>query len=150
MDRAELNDVRLLAQFSQVLRTAIDTSVDQVGMHRGQAMLLCQVAKQDGMTQSELAQALSVQGATITNLLKRMEDAGLVVRRRDDEDNRLVRVYITEEGCQREEAITEQFEQLIKQMFAGMCSEEYESFRRTIGQLMTNLESLDLEQDCDA
>lgn len=150
MDRAELNDVRLLAQFSQVLRTAIDASVDQVGMHRGQAMLLCQVAKQDGMTQSELAQALSVQGATITNLLKRMEDAGMVVRRRDDEDNRLVRVYVTDEGRQREEAITEQFEQLIKQMFAGMCGEEYESFRRTIGQLMTNLESIDLEQDCDA
>lgn len=140
MDRAELNDVRLLAQFSQVLRTAIDASVDQVGMHRGQAMLLCQVAKQDGMTQSELAQALSVQGATITNLLKRMEDAGMVVRRRDDEDNRLVRVYVTDEGRQREEAITQQFESLIQKMFAGMCDEDYAAFRRLIGQLMVNLE----------
>lgn len=150
MDRAELNDVRLLAQFSQVLRTAIDASVDQVGMHRGQAMLLCQVAKQDGMTQSELAQALSVQGATITNLLKRMEDTGMVVRRRDDEDNRLVRVYITDDGRQREVAITEQFEQLIQQMFAGLCDEEYTAFRRTIGQLMSNLETFQIDQDCDS
>lgn len=150
MDRAEMNDVRLLAQFSQVLRTAIDASVDQVGMHRGQAMLLCQVAKQDGRTQSELAQALAVQGATITNLLKRMEEAGMVVRRRDDEDNRLVRVYITDDGRQREEAITEQFEQLIKQMFAGLCGEEYETFRRLIGQLMSNLETFQVDQDCDS
>ena len=150
MDRAELNDVRLLAQFSQVLRTAIDASVDQVGMHRGQAMLLCQVAKQDGMTQSELAQALSVQGATITNLLKRMEETGMVVRRRDDEDNRLVRVYITDDGRQHEEAITEQFEHLIQQMFTGLCDEEYAAFRRTIGQLMSNLETYQIGQDCDS
>ena len=38
-----------------------------------------------------------------------MEEAGLVPRRRDLDDNRLVRVYLTDAGRQMERAITEQF-----------------------------------------
>ena len=104
--QAQVDDATLLAHFSQMYRSAIDTFMDQVGMYRGQAFVLCQVARQDGMNQSEIAEALSVQGATITNMLKRMEESRLIVRRRDVEDNRLVRVYITEEGRQMEDPLS--------------------------------------------
>jgi hypothetical protein len=59
-------------------------------MHWAQATLLCRLFVRNGMTQSEIAEQLSVQGATVTGMLQRMEEAGLVARRRDTEDNRLV------------------------------------------------------------
>src|SRR5262245_5102935 len=92
----------------------------QVDMHRAQAFLLCRLFEQDGMSQSEIADQLSVQGATITNMLQRMEESGLVIRRRDTDDNRLVRVYLTDAGRDKERAINEQFANLEEAIFAGI------------------------------
>src|SRR5437870_8458970 len=95
---ASVEDWELLAQVAQAYRSLSDSFMDRIGMHRAQATLLCRLFDQNGMTQSEIADQLAVQGATVTNMLQRMEEAGLVTRRRDPEDNRLVRVYLTEKG----------------------------------------------------
>lgn len=94
-------DWELLAQVSQAYRTLSDNFLDRIGMRRAQAALLCRLYVNNGMTQSELADQLSVQGTTITNILLRMEEVGLLRRQRDD-DNRLVQIYLTETGRQKE------------------------------------------------
>jgi DNA-binding MarR family transcriptional regulator len=53
-----------------------------------------------------------------------MEESGLVSRRRDPEDNRLVRVYLTPSGQDKERAITEQFLDLEKTVFEGITEED--------------------------
>ena len=53
-------------------------------MPRGQAALLCVLVKRDGMTQSEIAEQLSVQGATVTNMLQRLEEAGIAYGRANE------------------------------------------------------------------
>src|SRR5205809_242026 len=111
-ERINVEDWELLAQFSQVYRSLSDEFMDQIGMHRAQSTLLCRLYIQDGMTQSEIGEQLGVQGATVTSILQRMEEAGLVVRRRDVADNRLVRVYLTTLGKEKERSITEQFMKL--------------------------------------
>src|SRR5881394_1952467 len=103
-----VEDWELLAQFSQAYRSLSDAFMDQITMHRAQATVLCKLFAQDGMTQSEIGQQLSVQGATVTDMLQRMEETGLVTRRRDPDDNRLVRVYLTDNGRHQERAINEQ------------------------------------------
>jgi DNA-binding MarR family transcriptional regulator len=85
-------DWELLSQISQDYRTLSDNFMDRIGMHRAQATLLGRLYVNNGMTQSELADQLVVQGATITNILQHMEKAVFVTRRQDDEDNPLGRV----------------------------------------------------------
>jgi DNA-binding MarR family transcriptional regulator len=97
-----VEDWELMAQFAQAYRGLSDILMDQIALHRSQAMVLCKLFAQDGMTQSEIAQQLSVQGATMTDMLQRMEEASLVSRRRDPEDNRLVRVYLADTGREKE------------------------------------------------
>lgn len=138
-DQNQIEDVQLLAQFSQMYRSAVDAFMDQVDMYRGQALLLCTVIKQDGMTQSEIADALSVQGATITNMVKRMEEANLVVRHRDPEDNRLVRVYVTDEGRQLEQSINEQLQNLEASVFSGISKVDRKVLRRLLWQMIENI-----------
>jgi len=132
-------DWELLAQVSQAYRALSDNFMDRIGMHRAQAALLCRLYVNDGMTQSELADQLSVQGATITNILQRMEEAGLVRRQRDDDDNRLVRVYLTETGRQKERAITEQFLNLEGAVFEGINERDRELMRRLLQQMLQNM-----------
>ncbi len=119
-----IEDWELLAQFCQAYRITSEAFMAQVGMHRAQAALLCHLFAQDGLTQSELAEQLGVQGATVTQMLQRMEEAGFVLRRRDREDNRLVRVYLTDEGRHKERSIVKQFLHLQEALFAGISDEE--------------------------
>src|SRR5258707_13377685 len=100
MERVE--DWELLAHCSQSFRALSDSFMDQIQMHRTQAMVLCRLFVQEGIIQSEIAQQLSVQGATITDILQRMEEAGLVFPRREPEDNRLVGGYLTVAGPGKE------------------------------------------------
>jgi DNA-binding MarR family transcriptional regulator len=135
-----LTDANLLAQFSQMYRNAIDSFMDSVGMFRGQAFVLCQVVKQGGMTQSEIAEALSVQGATITNMLKKMEEAHLITRQRDPQDNRLVRVHATEAGVKLEISITEQLQSLENSILAGVSEPDRAVLRRVVWQMIANMD----------
>src|SRR5215213_2415646 len=127
-----VEDWELLAQFAQAYRTLSDTLMDQITLHRAQATVLCKLFIQDGMTQSEIAQQLAVQGATVTDMLQRMEENKLVTRRRDAEDNRLVRVYLTDEGREKERAITEQFLKLESQIFEAFEENERAQLRRLL------------------
>lgn len=137
-----ISDANLLAQFSQMYRTAIDTFMEKVGMFRGQGLVLCQVVKQNGMTQSEIAEALSVQGATITNMLKKMEDANLITRQRDPQDNRLVRVYATQAGIDLEISIAQQLDSLEDSILAGVSESDRAVLRRVVWQMIGNIEKL--------
>jgi MarR family transcriptional regulator, organic hydroperoxide resistance regulator len=132
-------DWELLAQVSQMFRTVSDTFMDLANMHRAQAMLLCRLFVKDGVTQSEIAEQLSVQGATVSNMLQRLEEAGLVVRRRDADDNRLVRVYLSEQGRDKERAIHQQIANLEETIFAGISEEDRVVLRRLLKQLLSNM-----------
>src|SRR5687768_17570114 len=132
-------DWELLAQVSQAYRTLSDNFMDRIGMHRAQATLLCRLFLNNGMTQSEIAEQLSVQGATVTNILQRLEEAGLVTRQRDSEDNRLVRVYLTEAGRQKERAITEQFLKLEGTIFEGINENDRTRMRSLLHQMLQNM-----------
>lgn len=135
----QVQDWELLAQFGQAYRGLSDAFMDEIAMHRSQATLLCKLFLQDGMTQSEIAQQLSVQGATVTDMLQRMEESGLVTRQRDANDNRLVRVYLTDTGREKERFITEQFLKLQNAVFGGFTEQERASLRELIQRALQNI-----------
>ena len=134
-----VEDWELLAQFAQAYRSLSGVLMDQITLHRSQAMALCKLFVQDGMTQSEIAQQLSVQGATVTDMLQRMEEGGMVTRRRDRADNRLVRVYLTDAGREKERSIMEQFLKLESAVFAGFDESERVKLRQLLNRAMDNM-----------
>ncbi len=76
---------------------------------------------QDGMTIGTMSQKRGVDAPAVTGIITRLEQTGLVERRHDREDRRVVKVYLTEEG--RDIASTlvstvENFEQRLKRGFA--------------------------------
>jgi len=134
-------DWTLLTQLTKAYRSILDGLMDRIGLHRAQVNVLCRLFEHDGMTQSEIAEQLSVQGATITNMLQRMEETGLVRRQRDPEDNRLVRVYLTDMGREQERAITEQAMRVEQSVFEGLNAEERAMLRRMMKLMLDNMDS---------
>jgi DNA-binding MarR family transcriptional regulator len=138
-DNRAVEDWELLARVAQSYRTLSDELMEQIDMHRAQAMLLCRLFVEEGQTQSEIADQLAVQGATVTNMLQRMEEAELVSRRRDSEDNRLMRVSLTETGREKEQSIMTQFLKIEAAIFEGFSPDERELLRRLLRRLWINM-----------
>jgi MarR family transcriptional regulator, organic hydroperoxide resistance regulator len=137
-----VEDWELIAQVCQVYRSLSDSLMVQIDMHRAQATLLCRLFLQNGITQSEIGEQLAIQGATVTNIVQRLEEAGLVVRQRDPEDNRLVRVYLTEAGREKERSIVAQFTRLEEAVFKGISQVERALLRRMLQQMLQNMNTL--------
>jgi DNA-binding MarR family transcriptional regulator len=133
------DDWALLSQVAQTFRSLADTFMDQIGLHRAQATVLCRLFVQNGLTQSEIAEQLAVQGATVTTMLQRMEEADLVARRRDPDDNRLVRVYLTDAGRRLERDINAQFTKVEEATFAGLSPQDRVALRRLLQQMLRNM-----------
>lgn len=83
---------------SKALRALADRDMRRHGLHLGQNHVLAVLWEQDGRTPGEMAAALNVTTPTVVKMATRMTTAGLLVRRRDDRDNRLVRLWLTDKG----------------------------------------------------
>ncbi len=83
---------------SLALNRAYKPLLDRYGLTYSQYLLLVALRGQDEQTVSELGEQLFLESNTLTPMLKRLEAAGLVRRRRDTKDERVVRVSLTDEG----------------------------------------------------
>jgi DNA-binding MarR family transcriptional regulator len=83
---------------SKVLRAVAEVAMQRHGLHLGQNHLLAVLWERDGRTPGEIAAAVNVTTPAVVKMAGRMIDAGLISRRRDDRDNRLVRLWLTDVG----------------------------------------------------
>ena len=88
----------LFTRASKLMRGAADEAMSRHGVRVGQNLVLEVLWKTDGLTPGELAQRLHVSTPTVVKSATRMESTGLVARRRDAADRRLVRLYLTDRG----------------------------------------------------
>lgn len=72
--------------------------LDSLGITYPQYLVLSSLWERDGQTISAIAARLSLESSTITPLVKRLENAGLVRRQRGTQDERLVQVFLTGPG----------------------------------------------------
>lgn len=72
--------------------------LDGLGITYPQYLVLSTLWERDGRGISEIAHRLALEPSTITPLVKRLEQAGFVTRRRDAQDERQVQVHLTEKG----------------------------------------------------
>jgi DNA-binding MarR family transcriptional regulator len=72
--------------------------LDALGLTYPQYLVMMILWEQDGQTVGAVGERLFLESSTLTPLLKRLEAAGLVERRRSVDDQRQVRLYLTETG----------------------------------------------------
>ena len=69
-----------------------------LGLTYPQYLVLLTLWEQDGLPLKSIGERLALDSGTLTPLLRRMEENGLLVRRRDMRDERLVRIELTAKG----------------------------------------------------
>ena len=72
--------------------------LDAIHLTYPQYLVMLVLWEEDGLTVSEIGERLFLDSGTLTPLLKRLEATGLLVRLRDTEDERRVRIKLTAAG----------------------------------------------------
>ncbi|EBY6940156.1 MarR family transcriptional regulator, partial [Escherichia coli] len=88
----------ILAGVNRKMRTMFDARVREQGLTLSRARLLLLLAKGDGVTQRELAEALEIEQPSLVTLLDGLERQGLIVREPLETDRRANRVVLTPEA----------------------------------------------------
>lgn len=79
---------------ARLLKTYADQRARQFGISRAQWAVLIRINRNEGLKQSELAELLDLQPISLTRLLDRLADSGLIERRPDPNDRRANRLYL--------------------------------------------------------
>jgi DNA-binding MarR family transcriptional regulator len=130
----------LLAQVCKLHYARMHALLEELGLYRGQPPVLFALWEQEGATHGELATRLHVKPATITKMIKRMEKAGFVERRSDPEDERVSRVYLTNEGRSIRDRVEHVWRTVDEETFKEFNAEERELLQRFFLQMRENLE----------
>jgi MarR family transcriptional regulator, transcriptional regulator for hemolysin len=92
-----------LWKVSRKVRTLFDARVRAKGLTLARARTLILLAKKDGMTQTELADALEIEGPTLVRLLDGLEKQELLERKPVDGDRRAKQIALR--GAGQKEAV---------------------------------------------
>jgi DNA-binding MarR family transcriptional regulator len=115
--------VRLFTRAQKLMREITDGELSQHRVRVGQNLVLEALWEDEGLTPGELAARLGVATPTVAKSVRRMEAAGLLTRRDDERDGRLVRIFLTEHGRAVRESI-EEARRRLEERVAGPLSEE--------------------------
>jgi DNA-binding MarR family transcriptional regulator len=111
--------------------------LEQLGLTYPQYVTIICLWEEDNQTVKGLSEKLFLEPSTMTPMLKRLEGMGYVRRERDSEDERSVRVSLTDAGrAIREKAFAYRE---VTAKAAGLSPEEFRVLQKAIVNLRTNL-----------
>ncbi len=106
------------------------------GNKRGQDSILTVISQNPGITQKEIGEILSIQPASVSELLMKLERKGLVLREKDENDRRSIKVQLTEEGQSNLAELKEE----TSDPFLALSVEEQEQLRSLLKKLLADWE----------
>ncbi len=110
-----------------------------LGLHPGQEVLLLELGAEGPRTQGQLATASGCEPPTITNSVRKLEAAGLVVRRPSPSDGRVTIVELSGPGQALLPKLKSAWQQLAEQTIAGLTSTPLDQLTGALVDLATSL-----------
>ncbi|WCB96403.1 Transcriptional regulator SlyA [Baekduia alba] len=128
-----------LALTAKATARAFDAALTAAGGSRSTWLVLLMLKTGGARNQREVADAVGIQGATLTHHLNAMESSGLVTRRRDPENRRVHVVELTEDGevlFRRLRGAAATFDRRLRR---GLDDDEATAFAATLARLRANV-----------
>lgn len=94
----------------------------------------------DGMEARHVAESADISKATLTGVVNTLEGRGLILREVHENDRRLLRLRLTEEGIGLMEQIYPEFNSVESELVAGLSDRKVATFTRILRELVTHVE----------
>lgn len=119
--------------------TILRINLNNIGLYVGQPVMLDIITNNPGLTQKVLADIANIKPSTVNVMLGRMAKNGLVEIKKDENNSKLSRVYITETGKKLFKKCDKFKQQLDEFMFEGLSTEEIQNFNSALLKINNNL-----------
>lgn len=129
----------LIHDVSRLRRSAFDRSLKPLNVTRSQWWVLAYLSREDGMTQSQLAEELDLGKVAVGGLIDRLEKAGLVRRDPDASDRRVNRVFLEPKSKQLIAKMRKVSHRLNEQILDGLADADLEVTATTLAAMKRNL-----------
>ena len=113
-----------LFETQRLLRLYAEKQARRFGLTRAQWGVLAKLERTEGMKQAEIADLMEIQPITLTRLIDKLCEMGLIERRSDDSDRRVNRLYLTEAARPLMLKLTGLRNELTKTALAGLSAED--------------------------
>jgi DNA-binding MarR family transcriptional regulator len=129
---------------SRLMRKAFDRRVAALGLTRSQWRVLAYVYRDQGLTQSGLADVLDVGKVTLGGLVDRLEAKGWIERRPDERDRRIKRIYLKPDAGPVIQSMRAPAQELYATVMDGLSASQQECLIDMLLLLKSNLLADDL------
>lgn len=127
----------VMAEHSMFQKEVLSKLKD-TGLTIGQPKILDYLRDHNGVSQKEIARGCHIEPGTLTTLLNRMEESGLVERRMLNGNRRSLYVFLTEHGNMLAAKVATAFSELESQAFDGLSEEEQHVFLQLFQRIYQN------------
>jgi DNA-binding MarR family transcriptional regulator len=127
-----------IGETAHALRKAFDRRAVGLGVTRAQWKVLFRLERQPGLRQIELADMLDIEPITLSRIVDRLEEGGLVERVADPADRRAWRLHVTARAQPLIEKLRLVADEMTADAFAGIDPKRIEIARQVLGRIREN------------
>jgi len=136
----------VVSDVARMLRTLFDQEARKFGMTRAQWGVLFRLERSEGLKQSELADLLEIQPITLTRLIDRLCDNGLIERRNDPADRRAKRLFLTPAARPLLNQLDKLTSEIMERILTGVDRAAVEAMTRHLAAIKENVRQAILER----
>ena len=109
------------------------------GLTLGQPKVLDYLKDHDGASQKEIAAGCLIEAGSLTSILNRMEEKGLIERKMLNGNRRTFHIFMTESGKKNQKLVEETFEKIEETALNNVSEEEQKVFIEIFLRIYRNL-----------
>ena len=135
-----LSPYSLFTDISRMIDGKMNACCEKLKLQSGARRVLSCLNKNSELSQLDLVRATHLKAPTISLIVQKMEQDGLICRRTDDIDMRLMRVSMTELGENREKQVSACAQEIEETALAGFTDEEKKTLTSLLSRVYANLD----------
>lgn len=139
----------LISDVSRLMRRRFDERAREVGATRAQWRTLTTLSRHEGLNQGALADLLEVEPITLCRMIDRLEESGLVERRRDPDDRRAWQLFLTEKSKPMLDDLRRMADDLFVHVLHGIDEPERAALGDALNKMRANLLVMPLPQSTE-
>ena len=132
----------LIMANQMLVQKSLLENMKKIGLTIGQPKVLDYLKDHDGSSQKDIAQGCFLEAGSLTSILNRMEEKGLIERKILNGNRRTFHIFMTEKGKESQKKVDETFSEIEKQALEGISEEEYAAFFEIYRKIYANLSNV--------
>ncbi|MBS2969086.1 MarR family transcriptional regulator [Metabacillus sp. KIGAM252] len=142
MSNSCLEDEKIVYRLYEINKRTIPKFERCTGVSQSRLELLLKLYETGEINQSTLQKKVNIDNAAVTRHLKQLEEKGIVIRRKNQEDNRFTYVSLTEDGRERIASYKEEKKRFVTNVLKGFTVEERSLLLKMLTRIQDNVEDI--------